>query len=79
MDGHDAARDGGCGVKTPRPIYPDPTVRFGDLRVLPYTPGGFVIYDERRPVLGRGVAHVSTLEKACQTWLAESERKAAAG
>lgn len=30
-------------------VHRDPGVSFGHYRVLPYTPGGFVVVDERRP------------------------------
>lgn len=44
--------------------YPDPNIRFGHFRVLPYTPGGYVVIDDRRPVASQRVARMSSLDDA---------------
>lgn len=34
--------------------YPDPGIGRGPFRILPYTPGGWIVFDDRAP-LGRAV------------------------
>ena len=44
--------------------YPDPGIQFGHFRVLPFTPGGFVVIDDRRPPGRQRVTRMSHLEDA---------------
>lgn len=45
-------------------VLPDPNVKVGPFRVLPYAPGGFVIHDERRALGEGGVATAHSIESA---------------
>jgi len=51
-------------VKPWQSHYPDPGITFGHFRVLPYTLGGYVVIDDRRPIGKQRVARMSQLEDA---------------
>ncbi len=44
--------------------YPDPGIAYGSFRVLPFTPGGYVVIDDRRPIGRKRVARMSQLDDA---------------
>jgi hypothetical protein len=44
--------------------YPDPGITCGHFRVLPYTPGGYVVIDDRRPPGKQRVARMLSLDDA---------------
>lgn len=44
--------------------YPDPGIQCGHFRVLPYTAGGYVVIDDRRPIARQRVGRMGQLEDA---------------
>ena len=46
--------------------YPDPGIQYGHFRVLPYTPGGYVVIDDRRKPGYQRVARMLSLDDAAQ-------------
>ena len=48
------------------PTLPDPMVSVGRLRILPIATGGFLAYDETRPVGDRTVAVGDTIQAAVE-------------
>lgn len=44
--------------------YPDPGIQIGHFRVLPHTPGGYIVIDDRRPPGYQRVAKRLSLDDA---------------
>lgn len=44
--------------------YPDPGIQYGHFRVLPFTPGGYIVIDDRREPGKQRVARTLSLDDA---------------